>query len=241
MSSWSTSAPLVDRLHGTGALDGWFSSATPTPSRTCGCACNGDTTVTQPAVLECATGAVADGLLWRVGIDTYRPEVDRYGGPAAMPLCEQIFEADSDAVIALLTDLPPAEDRWRLAIAGLRALVDDSGLPADEVIAALRVGPLYRPQWRTAVGERWRAERDALAAMLAGPAAGPLLARSERIRPRLDALRRLDGQGRLTRPLTDILGSLAHLHVNRLLRSAQSAQEAVLRSCTVSRASRPGR
>ena len=41
-------------------------------------------------------------------------------------------------------------------------------------------------------------------------------------------LRRLDQAGRLSATMTDIAMSCAHMHANRLLRSARRAQELVL-------------
>ncbi|WP_163509054.1 lantibiotic dehydratase [Fodinicola acaciae] len=44
------------------------------------------------------------GLARKLELDTYRPEVDRYGGPALFELAEQVFHADSEAVLAQLAD-----------------------------------------------------------------------------------------------------------------------------------------
>src|SRR5205823_4853519 len=73
------------------------------------------------------------GLAWRVAIDTYDPEVERYGGEDAIGIAESIFEADSDAALAIVeryrTD---SNARWRLAVAGMDALLADLGFSLDE-------------------------------------------------------------------------------------------------------------
>ncbi|WP_336049118.1 lantibiotic dehydratase [Streptomyces sp. CA2R101] len=42
------------------------------------------------------------GLLAKVVLDTYEPETERYGGPAALPHAERFFHADSESVVTLL-------------------------------------------------------------------------------------------------------------------------------------------
>jgi hypothetical protein len=44
----------------------------------------------------------------------------------------------------------------------------------------------------------------------------------------IDELRWLAQVGRLSTPISDLAASFAHMHVNRLLRSAHRAQELVL-------------
>jgi thiopeptide-type bacteriocin biosynthesis protein len=92
------------------------------------------------------------------------------------------------------------------------------------------------------VSERYRAQRADLEALL-DPGAVPLVAggadplaagleslrrRSVRLAPVTAELRRLGRAERLSSTLADIAGSYAHMHVNRLLRSAQRAQELLL-------------
>ncbi len=48
------------------------------------------------------------------------------------------------------------------------------------------------------------------------------------MRPRVERLRDLHARGRLTASLEDLAASLGHMHVNRVLRSAQRAHEMVL-------------
>ncbi|MGH9005289.1 MAG: thiopeptide-type bacteriocin biosynthesis protein, partial [Acidimicrobiia bacterium] len=91
--------------------------------------------------------------------------------------------------------------------------------------------------FRGQVSQRFRAERARLEALLdpgqapsAPLAAGveALRRRSLELAPVTAELRRLGQAGRLSASMTDIAMSYAHMHVNRLLRSAQRAQELVL-------------
>ncbi|OZM75130.1 hypothetical protein CFN78_02905 [Amycolatopsis antarctica] len=57
---------------------------------------------TLRALHEMAVRLRADGLLGRLLLDTYEPELERYGGPEAIGAAEVAFAADSEAVIAQL-------------------------------------------------------------------------------------------------------------------------------------------
>ena len=55
-------------------------------------------------------------------LDTYEREVERYGGPEGIALAERLFQADSEAVLAILEMLEGdegADVRWRLALRGI--------------------------------------------------------------------------------------------------------------------------
>ncbi|MFG2532409.1 lantibiotic dehydratase [Streptomyces sp. NPDC048516] len=55
-----------------------------------------------PAVHRWATDLRAHGLIQRLSLDTYAPEYERYGGPAALAAAERAFHADSLAVVKTL-------------------------------------------------------------------------------------------------------------------------------------------
>jgi thiopeptide-type bacteriocin biosynthesis protein len=203
---------------------------------------------TLAALLPAAAAWVEEGRLRRVQLDTYEREVERYGGPEGIRLAEQIFHWDSSAVLEILELLEPGDagldERWRLALRGIDMLLADLGLelPARrEAMARQREafarefragGPL-----RGALGDRFRKERAALAALLDpdNDAASPLAPglrilgeRSRQIAPVAAELRSAERGGRLSRPVAAIARSLVHMHMNRLLRSAHRAQELVL-------------
>src|SRR5262249_39737372 len=52
-----------------------------------------------PALQATAAPLLEDGRLWRVQLDTYEREVERYGGPGGVVLAERLFHADSEAVL----------------------------------------------------------------------------------------------------------------------------------------------
>jgi len=244
-------APVVESALASGAADRWFFIRYGDPDVHLRVRVHGDPERLDAEVLpplEAAAAASVDaGQVWRVQFDTYEREVERYGGERGIQLAEQFFHADSDAVLAVLRSLSGdggLDLRWRLALSGIDLLLEDLGLSLAEkasVARAAREG--YGREFgvdgafRGAVGKRYRTERANLEALLdprqgtpAGLAPGleALRRRSLRMAPVAAGLRELAQGGELPVPLTELATSYAHMHVNRLLRSAQRAQELVL-------------
>jgi thiopeptide-type bacteriocin biosynthesis protein len=198
-----------------------------------------------PALHNVTARLLELGSLWRVQLDTYEREVERYGGKRAIELAEQIFHADSEAVLDILRHVAGADSstRWRAALLGMDRLFADFELGVDERRAvARRALAGYRAElgadrtFRRAVAAHYRAQRASIEALLDGDDAveqSPALAaaiqrRSEQVVPVAHELRRLDELGRLSVTVPELVMSLAHMHVNRMLRSAQRTQELVL-------------
>jgi thiopeptide-type bacteriocin biosynthesis protein len=200
-----------------------------------------------PALAAAAEALLADGQIWKLQLDTYEREVERYGGPSGIALAERVFHADSEAVLALLELVAGdegADARWRLALAGCARLLDDLGLTTEEQLAvAERIAAGYArehgadPPLRKQLAARLRVERSNLEALLAAgdgdghplaPALAVLARRSRRLAPVVAELRRRAAAGRLTLPLTDLAPSYLHMFVNRLLRAEARVHEMVL-------------
>jgi thiopeptide-type bacteriocin biosynthesis protein len=243
--------PLVRSSLASGAADAWFFIRYGDPDWHLRLRLHGEPGLLHAQVLPSLEAAAAPlleaGQLWRMQLDTYEREVERYGGDRGVELAEQVFAADSEAVLTIIGSLSGdagLDLRWRLAMRGIDLLFDDLGLTLEEkrsVARRAREG-LGREfgidgNFRGEVGQRYRAERARLESLLdpgqAPPA--PLAAGLEALRrrslqlvPVTTELRRLGQAGHLSATLADIAMSYAHMHVNRLLRSAQRAQELVL-------------
>ena len=202
----------------------------------------------QPAIQAAVSSLLEDGWLWRVQFDTYEREVERYGGPEGIALAEQVFHADSEAVLAiveLLSGDEGADARWKLALRGIDMLLNDLGLDLDAKRAILkRVRAGYGREFQAdttylkdQLSAKYRKERKVMETVLdpTKDAESPLerelailCRRSERLAPIVAELRARERADRLSLPLTELAPSYIHMHVNRLLRSAQRAQELVL-------------
>jgi thiopeptide-type bacteriocin biosynthesis protein len=199
-----------------------------------------------PAIQEAVAPLLDDGRVWRLQLDTYEREVERYGGPEGVVLSERLFQADSEAVLALadlLAEDARGELRWRLALVGMDHLLAALGFDLDARRAVLGgVRDAFAKEFRVnaelkrQLGERFRQQRREIEGML-GPGAteglpadarAVLCRRSEQLAPVAEELRAAARSGRLTKDLKTFAPGYLHMHANRVLRSAQRAQEMVL-------------
>ena len=191
---------------------------------------------------------ISSGLIWRFQLDTYEPETLRYGGFANQERAERIFMADSETVLKILASHSSQEDpqaRWRLALASADAFYASAGLSVARRLQLTQAQCagfsqefiLADPLAGHRVGDRFRAERQRLATLLdptstlEGPLAqgmALLRARTQQLQPLFLELEQLEAAGSLTTSLDQLLGSFIHMSVNRLLSSAQRAQEKVI-------------
>ncbi|QSQ18947.1 lantibiotic dehydratase [Pyxidicoccus parkwayensis] len=196
---------------------------------------------------EALAPSLGAGLVHRVQLDTYEREVERYGGDEGLLISEHLFHVDSEAALELLDTCvgeAGADARWRLTLRGIDALLDDLGLDLEarrQLLEGLREahGKEFQVDgaFERQLGERFRAHRRELEALLWNPPSpesplAPGLAvlrrRSERNAPLMERLKALSLEGMLGQPLPHVAASLAHMHANRMLRSAARAQELVL-------------
>jgi thiopeptide-type bacteriocin biosynthesis protein len=244
-------APLVEQSLSTGAADGWFFIRYGDPDWHVRLRLHGPPQRLAAEALPTLHAACAplleSGELARVVLDTYEREVERYGGPQGILLAEQLFQADSEAALAIVETLAGdegADARWRLTLRGIDFLLDDFAYPLEARHALLkriresfgrefRVNSLFEKQ----LGDRYRKERLALEELLdptqeeesmLAPGFAILRRRSEQHAPIVARLREAERAGRLTLSIDQLLPSYIHMLANRLLRSAARAQELVL-------------
>jgi len=201
-----------------------------------------------PTLAHVCAGTFSEGEGWRLQLDTYEREVERYGGPVGMNLMEEVFCADSEAAFDMIAAYPgdeAAHFRWRLVLRGLDNLLEDLGLPLEEklkVVERLRAnfGNEFRvdKRFEEQLSQRYRRESKELEALLSlkpetaqaawKPGLAALQRRGARLRELAVPLRRAESEGQLTLPLTRLAESLLHMHVNRMLISDHRAQELIL-------------
>jgi thiopeptide-type bacteriocin biosynthesis protein len=195
-----------------------------------------------PAIERAVLPHLASGAVWRMQVDTYDRELERYGGAAGIDVCERVFWIDSEAVLAILELLEGdagADARWRLALRGADQLLEALGLPdaARGPLFARARDDLGREHHADAalyarLGERWKRERPGLEALLARD---PAIDAEHEYAPALELLAERSARLAALRPAPrDVPGwdgfawSLVHMHANRLLHASQRTQELVL-------------
>jgi len=190
---------------------------------------------------------VASEVIWRITLDTYDREIERYGGGAGIELAEAVFQGDSQAALELLALSKQDSDLriWQLALLSVHRLLDDLGIDLQARIRQL--GAMcsgLKAEFQTEnpidreLSRKYRELRDQIEPVLLGTresmdsflttATAILDRRSAQLVPiRLD-LAQASGAGRLARAREELAQSFAHMTVNRLLCSAARAQELVL-------------
>lgn len=191
---------------------------------------------------------IAGGLAYRVTLDTYEREVERYGGDAGMELSEELFFHDSVAVVEAVSAFDGGSDadvRWRLALVGMDRLLRGMGFDVDgrrDLLGNLRArfGDEFavRKPLEIELGARFRKVRGELDRLVEGEPADPdpslaaglaaLARRDAALAPTFARLRAASESGALTETLESLASSYLHMHANRMLAADHRAQELVL-------------
>lgn len=179
--------------------------------------------------------------VWRTQLDTFEPEVERYGGARGLAVAEEIFHHDSNAVLAVIEELEASDlgtERWKLGALGALELYRALGFDDDAVrsrVQATRDSFAKEFGAGTQVfqelGKRYRAERETLTALLERGGEGQpeplqraviaLQRRSVALRPAREEL----ASGSFDVPITDLAWSYAHMFANRLFSHSARAHE----------------
>ncbi len=188
--------------------------------------------------------------LWEIEARRHEPEVERYGGAAAIPSAERIFHADSEAVVEILrgrVDPDEAGQRWKAALFGVDRLLDDFDLTLKEKSVAVgglagAFGPTlwHSRETRRRFDRQYRRDREEIESWIRGVADDPACGRAaEALAARSRTLREVVPEW-LTASAVEKLGSdlgsaaehpiqaFVHMHCNRLLRWPSRLQEAAL-------------
>ena len=245
----TTLPPLLAAAQAGGALDRWFFIRFSDPRDHLRIRFNGPAKRLQrevlPLVFETFNPLLASGRIWRIQLDTYEREIERYGGREGVESAEDVFFADSVACLDVLRASSGDEGqdaRWRAALYGIDALFSDFGFDTEARRGAVtswrnqRQGRSGAPP-KQQLADRFRAERKRLEALLGSPrgAEGELEfiraafeRRSERMGPVVERLRALAARDDAGLSVPDLVSSYAHMHVNRLIRSAANSHELVI-------------
>jgi thiopeptide-type bacteriocin biosynthesis protein len=168
------------------------------------------------------------GQLRRVALDTYEREIERFGGPEAIDLLEQVFTVDS----VLTSNVIATQYAHHLTLDPLAVAV----FTLNSLFTALGCDDQQRLEWtrqasdKYAWSEAFRPQRKRYCDLLApqgelGPdEASQRMLLLDLVRPSMASLGELSAQihslveaEQLWVSEMSLLGSLAHLHVNRLL------------------------
>ncbi len=194
-----------------------------------------------PALQRALQPLLMNGVVWRLQLDTYEQERERYGGERGMELAESIFGADSEATCQLIEVCGhDAESRWQLALLGMNGLLCDAGLGlAQRAAFAQAASDSYAAEvganaaTRRAIGMKYRHHAPQLARLLAQPPTRVreiLEQRSARTLPLWAEVELASSAGTLAVSKADLVRSFVHMHVIRLLGVRARSYELLLYS-----------
>ena len=243
--------PATGRTLGSGALGHWHFMRYADPGHHLRLRFHGApdrlTAEVWPEIRSHAAPLLEDRRVFSIKLDTYHRDVSRFGGEEGTAVAEEIFCADSEAVVSILRELSEAElneMRWQVALIGFDLLLSDLGLTRPQKIAALKTARddlaarlKADANLERQIALRYQSEVPSLRRILASkPEPGSALTRalavfqrrSKRLKDPCAKLVRLERGDRLSRPVADQAYSHIHLFANRLLPSAGLAQELML-------------
>ncbi|ADB36957.1 lantibiotic dehydratase [Spirosoma linguale] len=176
------------------------------------------------------------GVIYRVQIDTYERELDRYGA-ITITETERLFAADSWAILRYLVQETNSADRWRFAMQSCDSLLADFNVDTREKVNLLRhLQEQFLAEHqadrtlRQQLNARFRSEHDRIAYDLSGhqstgnSTTSILVERSTLLRPCVrDITSKCPSSS-----IPDLLASYMHMSLNRLFVSQQRTQEMVI-------------
>ena len=241
--------PFIEQVLRLGTADRWFFIRYNDPHPHVRLRFHGDPATLRTSVLPQLQDFVAflldAELVWRVQIDTYDREVERYGGLHGITLAEELFAADSMSALSILSNYSGnagASARWFLTLRSIDQMLSDFGLKTQtkhEFVRRLKSPPLpsdLAVQFKRHLGEKYRKERKAIESVMTalledggqyGPGLLALQRRTDRMTTVAERFRTLEHEGNLTRPVWEILPSFTHMNINRMLKSDFKEQETV--------------
>lgn len=151
---------------------------------------------------------LANGEVDDVAVSTYAPEVERYGGPEAMPLAETLFHLSSEETLRSMrhfeTQTLRAASAVQTCLPMVHALLGPDKL-ADWCYQADSKGPLKLES----------DERAALRNLREFQMGEQFMTLRGRYAQLAGSYRQLEAAGNLGRPLFDVIEALVHMHFNR--------------------------
>jgi thiopeptide-type bacteriocin biosynthesis protein len=208
-----------------------------------------DSQATGPVIHRvgsCIIPFIRQNLVWKVQLDTYQREVERYGGNS-MELAEQLFFHDSQMMVNMLALIEGDEGeriRWLFGLRAVDALLEDFHFDMEqrfELVTMLResFGREHgmNRNLKEQLEKKFRADRDAINELMdrSNDSVSEMLPLYQLVAQKSTAVQSIAGeiltlnrQNRLQVPLNDLMASYSHMLVNRLFKSKQRTHEMVL-------------
>lgn len=191
-------------------------------------------------------GYIEQDLIWKVQVDSYQREIERYGVDT-MEQAEELFFHDSVMIVNMLDMIAGDEGekyRWFFGIRAIDTLLDDFHFELERKLELLTIlkenfGREFgiNKGLRDQLKNKYRDSRKEISIVLdrsqdeeseMKPLFDLLARKSEAIKPVVKNLKEREKQGTLLPALNDLMGSYIHMLMNRLFKSKQRTHELVV-------------
>lgn len=182
-------------------------------------------------------------LVWRICADTYSRELERYG-ELTMSSMESLFCLDSLAIMSFLKESEDSgtdQIRWLWGIKCMDLMLSRFGLSLPDKIdfyKMLNYGYSQEFQMhklmRVQLDKKYRNESKRIVRVIehgedeSFPGIIHISGYLKSAEPVINSIVKLSEQGKLEMSLSNLLGSLIHMHFNRLFRTKQRMHELVV-------------
>ncbi|MCK8523084.1 thiopeptide-type bacteriocin biosynthesis protein [Aquimarina sp. D1M17] len=185
---------------------------------------------------------ISQDLIWKIQIDTYQRELERYG-QSTMEASETLFYYDSKMIVDFLDMIDEDEGeelRWLFSIRAMDAMLADFGYDEDQKLALMeRLKTGFGQEFgmnkflKKQMDKKFREQQEKIKAFLhftreEKPDLAPILdvleTKSKLSIPVVNEIKPLVDEARLH----DLMGSYQHMLMNRLFRSKNRLHEMVL-------------
>lgn len=186
---------------------------------------------------------VKNDLIWKVQMDTYNREIERYGNET-MELSESYFYHDSEMIVRILTLLKGNSDedlQWLLGLKMMDCLLNDFGYSLEEKIAMVEIAQEnYKKEFsihesqKPQFGNNYRNKRKSIETILNNKNDTqddwsiyflPIFEKSCKTTNIANEIKEKKSE---EPPLYNMLWSYLHMMLNRFFRTQQRAHELIL-------------
>ncbi|MFA8451731.1 MAG: thiopeptide-type bacteriocin biosynthesis protein [Bacteroidales bacterium] len=189
---------------------------------------------------------VKENLVWKVVIDTYQREIERYG-LNTMDEAETIFYHDSQMIVDFL-EMIEGEDgeryRWLFSLRAMDAILSDFHLDTESKMEVMfRISQSFGKehnkdeQLARQLSKKFREEKKAIQDILnpekdeeseMKPALDLIQQKSEKVKEPIKQIIKIRNESKLIVQFDDLISSYLHMFNNRLFRSKNRIHEMVV-------------
>jgi len=181
-----------------------------------------------------------DHLLWKVQLDTYNRELERYGN-RLIEEAESVFYADSECILSIIKRLNGNENyRWMIALKLINELLSDFGLNIEDKQKLMEeAGKSYKTEYgfnefnSKQFNSKYRENKKIIESVLNNTIqkkefislCHPVKNRSKQLTPIVEQIKI---KTKKENGVNDLLKSYLHMMLNRLFRSNSRLHELIL-------------